>query len=66
MTITSNINFSVLSGGEQLFLARLVGKQRTGANLNDRERRFVRDMELRGTGKKPGSSKYKQSKNLKS
>jgi len=60
--MTININFSVLSGGEQLVLSRLAMKEKAGAQLKERERRFIADMELRGTGVKPGSSKYKQSK----
>lgn len=57
----SNINISVLSGGEQLFLSRLARKEQTGSGLKERELQFINDMQLRGTGVKPGSSKYKQS-----
>lgn len=58
----SNINISVLSGGEQMFLSRLATKRQTGTSLNEKELQFINDMKLRGTGLKPGSSKNKQPK----
>lgn len=61
-TIIGNINVSILSGGEQLFLSRLARKEHSKTGLNERELQFISDMGLRGTGLKPGSSKYKQSK----
>lgn len=50
--INSNINISFLSGGEQLVISRLATKEKSGILLNEKERRFISDMENRGAGRK--------------
>lgn len=45
------INYSLLSGGEQLAVARLVAKEQTGKELTKKEARFLSDMRLRGIGR---------------
>jgi hypothetical protein len=45
------INYSLLSGGEQLAVARLVAKEQTGKELSAKERRFISDMRSRGMGR---------------
>ena len=45
------IDFSLLSGGEQLALSRLATKEQTGKELSAKEYRFISDMRLRGIGR---------------
>lgn len=64
--ILSNINTSILSGGEQLVISRLVTKSDSGIVLNEKERRFISDMENRGTGRKLSASQSIKNKRFKS
>jgi hypothetical protein len=45
------INFSLLSGGEQLAVSRLFAKEQNGKELSAKERRFIADMSSRGMGR---------------
>jgi len=45
------IDFSLLSGGEQLALSRLATKEQTRKELSAKEYRFISDMRLRGIGR---------------
>ena len=45
------IDFSLLSGGEQLILSRLITKEQTGKELSAKEHRFISDMRSRAVGR---------------
>lgn len=58
------INYSLLSGGEQLAVARLVAKEQTGKELSAKERRFLSEMQGRGMGRLRFRNRYAKQKSF--